>query len=152
MKVARRILIAAGVVFFILFISFCTAAPAPKTAEAAVVSVPEPAKEIVMAAERDISEATFGCIFCHGFVYESVQELTADFVYFGQKVQPHVFLDIRLHSPHETDLPADCLLCHDEHAVPEPIGEVMKPNLAYCMNCHHTGDFFTCIECHGMIP
>ena len=156
MKHTQKLLIAAAVIFTVIFVSFCGTPPKTETVEAAFV--PEPTKEIVMEPSgstdnsTDISEATFGCIFCHGFFYEAVQELTADFVYYGEKVQPHVFLDTSLHSAHETDKPADCLLCHDEHEIPEPLGDVRKPNLSYCLFCHHTGEFFSCVICHGTIP
>ena len=148
-----------GFVFFAIF-NFVSCGTPPKTDEnkdqIAASEAPEPVKELVLepsAAKPDSKEITAGCLFCHGFFdYEVIRASTANYLYFGDIVQPHVYLDMSKRNSHDSDIPIDCITCHEEHEVPEPLSPVKKANLNYCVNCHHTGDIISCVVCHGTIP
>jgi hypothetical protein len=46
------------------------------------------------------------------------------------------------HNPHESHLGnEECYQCHKVHR--------KSPGMKFCVNCHHTGDFVVCSECHN---
>ena len=142
----------------ILFSASCGSSPSndtpPKTEVAAAATV-EPVKELALTRTYTLEENTeisFACLFCHGFLeYETIREKTADYIYEGAVVQPHVYLDLALGKPHDTEQYMLCLYCHDEHESPEPVNAPRRPTLDYCINCHHEGGkdgIWSCNECH----
>jgi len=151
MKLASRWLIIGS----IALILFAACGTPPKTDQSSTPTetsvrelVLEPSAPVRVRTPQEISEMTPTCLWCHGFAYEEVQALTVNYVYQGEVVQPHAFLDMALTNPHNTTKGIDCLNCHDEHEVPEPVGTVKKANLNYCINCHHTGEMISCSFCH----
>ena len=151
------------IVFIAMAISLISCGTPPQQAAAATGT--EPIRELVLAptiappaparpvlSPEEMAVQTITCLMCHGQNLEGLQAITANFVFRGDIVQPHVYLDMTLpENPHLTDKAMDCLLCHDSHAIPLA-GPVRVADLNSCIRCHHTGDMVTCFDCHTSIP
>lgn len=61
------------------------------------------------------------CLQCHG-PFEALQKKTENWTdEFGDKVQPHVYLDDKAANPHQgAKVPPNCTGCHEEHPLPPP--------------------------------
>lgn len=93
------------------------------------------------------------CLACHG-PYEALQKKIENWTdEFGEKVQPHMWLDDKAANPHEgAKVPANCTGCHKEHPLPPPAGykaEAPK-SFSLCYGCHHMENFQKCGDagCH----
>ena len=157
MKLASRFL-AAGFLIgaVILFASWSDPPKDAETNAAPVRDAKKAVKELVLEPSYKpvlvLNDKSNGCLFCHGPTYEDLREKTKDYVYNGEKLQPHTYLDMSKKKPHDSTNPIDCLQCHVEHEMPAPTGPVKKPTLDYCINCHHTGNtgpIEACSDCHG---
>jgi predicted CXXCH cytochrome family protein len=108
-----------------------------------------PGYQVVEAAFNDVST---GCLVCHGPTYEDLRAKTAnytteDYVYDGEYIQPHVYINFSQGNHISTDGP-NCLECHTAHELPLPASPIKKANLNYCIGCHHAGELISCSECH----
>ncbi|MDL2306960.1 cytochrome c3 family protein [Desulfovibrio sp. OttesenSCG-928-C06] len=89
------------------------------------------------------------CLSCHG-PFEDLMEATKDYQdEWGEKVNPHMYVDITQKNPHQSTKIVPCIKCHEAHPVP-PEGDmaIKKANLKYCYNCHHDETFELCSNCH----
>ncbi|MCI5851798.1 MAG: cytochrome c3 family protein [Sutterellaceae bacterium] len=92
------------------------------------------------------------CLQCHG-PYDKLREQTKDWKdEFGDKIQPHQYMDPTAGKPHEArKLPPDCKECHGIHSIPPKKGEKHKqPTFSTCYGCHHMENFQKCSSsgCH----
>lgn len=101
------------------------------------------------APAENVSPESASCLFCHGFTYTNLRTQTENYEYQGSTLQPHEYLDMTQTNPHATTKVMECVLCHTQHELPAPVSVVSRPNLDYCINCHHTGEIIHCSECHG---
>ena len=89
------------------------------------------------------------CLACHGPA-GTLRELTQDWVApSGIPVNPHISFDVTQPvNPHASgEGMLLCTQCHVAHTIPleEP---VPTAGIDSCIDCHHTGTFRTCTECH----
>ena len=145
-------------VILIVFVSmsvFLTSCSTPPRSDDSQAAGTEPVRELVLQPSRtrtleEVQAMTGMCLQCHGNTYEGLQAITANYIFQGEVVQPHAYLDMSLTNPHNTTKGIDCLLCHDEHDLPLPrSGQVRKADLTYCFNCHHTSEIISCGICHA---
>ena len=102
------------------------------------------------AAEKAMSPEE--CLMCHGGSFEALRKQTENWKDdFGDKVQPHVWLDPNAANPHASKVLPVCTDCHKAHPVPPPKDySPEKANLSLCYGCHHMENFQKCTDagCH----
>jgi nitrate/TMAO reductase-like tetraheme cytochrome c subunit len=87
------------------------------------------------------------CLFCHG-PYDALQARTMEYAVTERTtVLPHQYV------PHDSTDPEDipaCDVCHDPHPLPVTDEvEFKDPGVRWCFaQCHHTGTFSPCSDCH----
>lgn len=93
------------------------------------------------------------CMACHGNDFEKLREATANWSNeWGDKIQPHVYLDPSAKKPHESTVLPECVGCHSQHPIPVPKDyQHEKPTLESCYSCHHMENFQKCSDagCHA---
>lgn len=93
------------------------------------------------------------CLQCHG-PFEALQKKTENWTdEFGDKVQPHVYLDDKVANPHQgAKVPPNCTGCHEEHPLPPPANykPAVPTSFSMCYGCHHMENFQKCGDagCH----
>jgi hypothetical protein len=94
--------------------------------------------------------ATETCLSCHP--HKELFRATARYrTGGGEKVNPHVTIDLDSPKPHTSGKGiADCTNCHEPHPIPpEAQRQGVKADLEYCFGaCHHQRNFRRCSECH----
>lgn len=93
------------------------------------------------------------CLACHGGSYEALRSQTKDWTdEFGDKVQPHQYLDSESANPHQgRQIVPNCLNCHEKHEIPLANGKKPKQaTFSTCYGCHHMENFQKCSSagCH----
>ena len=149
MKVFSKFL---GIVFLVATVVILASWSAPsKSLETVIPGIESPrALELQPSFQKTLilNDTSNHCLSCH-ISYEEVRSRTVDYIYRGEKLQPHEYLDMSKRNPHDTTNAMDCLTCHVQHAEPWPTYDERKGNVNYCINCHHDGEIIHCSECHG---
>ena len=100
------------------------------------------------------SDSTKQCLMCHGGSFEALREQTKNWTdEFGDKIQPHQYLDSESANPHQgAKVVPECTNCHEKHPVPLPAGYKPKQaTFSTCYGCHHMENFQKCSDagCHA---